>query len=47
MEKLASALKNTPTGGSHPGHIHLNTAVQGGGIAFTFSPDTGISKQCV
>ena len=40
-------LKNTPAGGSHPGHIHMNTAVQGGGVAFTFSPvngDTGISK---
>jgi hypothetical protein len=39
-------LKNTPAGGSHPGHIHMNTAVQGGGIAFTFKPvngDTGIS----
>jgi hypothetical protein len=33
-------------GGSHPGHIHMNTAVEGGGIAFTFKPvngDTGIS----
>jgi hypothetical protein len=39
-------LKNTPAGGSHPGHIHMNTAVEGGGIAFTFKPvngDTGIS----
>jgi hypothetical protein len=38
-------LKNTPAGGSHPGHIH-NMAVEGGGIAFTFKPvngDTGIS----
>jgi hypothetical protein len=38
-------LKNTPAG-SHPGHIHMNTAVEGGGIAFTFKPvngDTGIS----
>jgi hypothetical protein len=28
------------------GHIHMNTAVEGGGIAFTFKPvngDTGIS----
>jgi hypothetical protein len=35
-----------PAGGSHPGHIHMNTAVEGGGIAFTFKPvngDTGIS----
>jgi plastocyanin len=39
-------LKNTPPGGSHPGHIHINTAAQTGGIAFTFKPvngDTGIS----
>jgi hypothetical protein len=30
----------------HIGHIHMNTAVEGGGIAFTFKPvngDTGIS----
>jgi plastocyanin len=40
-------LKNTPAGGIHPGHIHTNTAAQGGGIAFTFNPvngDTGMSK---
>ena len=40
-------LANTPEGGEHPGHIHNNTAVEGGGIAFTFNPvngDTGISK---
>jgi protein tyrosine phosphatase (PTP) superfamily phosphohydrolase (DUF442 family) len=40
-------LKNTPAGGSHPGHIHINSAAQGGGIAFTFNPvngDTGLSK---
>jgi Cu/Zn superoxide dismutase len=39
-------LKNTPLGGSHPGHIHMNTAVQTGGIAFTFKPvdgNTGVS----
>jgi hypothetical protein len=39
-------LNNTPAGGIHPGHIHSNTAAQGGGIAFTFKPvngDTGIS----
>ncbi|GAA4280664.1 hypothetical protein [Gaetbulibacter aestuarii] len=41
------ALQNTPTGGEHPAHIHLNTAAEGGGIAFTFNPingDTGMSK---
>ena len=40
-------LNNTPSGGEHPGHIHVNTAAEGGGIAFTFNPvngDTGISK---
>jgi protein tyrosine phosphatase (PTP) superfamily phosphohydrolase (DUF442 family) len=39
-------LKNTPAGGSHPGHIHMNSAAKGGGIAFTFNPvnETGISK---
>jgi hypothetical protein len=31
-------------------HIHMNTAVEGGGIAFTFKPvngDTGISNECI
>jgi uncharacterized protein YerC len=40
-------LENTPAGGSHPGHIHKNSAAQGGVVAFTFNPvngDTGISK---
>ncbi|MEQ8809257.1 MAG: hypothetical protein RIE59_09345 [Imperialibacter sp.] len=40
------ALDNTPVGGSHPAHIHFNTAAEGGGIAFTFNPvngDTGMS----
>jgi hypothetical protein len=39
-------VKKYSAGGSHPGHIHMNTAVEGGGIAFTFKPvngDTGIS----
>jgi plastocyanin len=39
-------LNNTPAGGMHPGHIHANTAAQGGGIVFSFNPvngDTGIS----
>ena len=39
-------LNNTPAGGIHPGHIHINSAAQGGGIAFSFNPvngDTGIS----
>jgi hypothetical protein len=40
-------LNNTLEDGEHPGHIHMNTAVEGGGIAFTFNPvngNTGISK---
>lgn len=39
-------LVNTPAGGEHPGHIHMNSAAEGGGIAFTFNPvsgDTGLS----
>jgi hypothetical protein len=39
-------LNNTTAGAMHPGHIHANTAAQGGGIVFTFNPvngDTGIS----
>lgn len=39
-------LLNTPEVGEHPGHIHMNDAATGGGIAFTFNPvdgDTGIS----
>lgn len=47
-EALATiALDGTPDGGMHPGHIHFNTAVEGGAIAFTFNPvdgSTGISK---
>ena len=47
-EALATIqLSNTPAGGSHPSHIHNNTAVEGGGIALTFNPingDTGMSQ---
>ncbi|HSI69799.1 MAG TPA: CHRD domain-containing protein, partial [Gillisia sp.] len=34
-------LENTPDGGEHPAHIHMNTAVEGGGIIFTFNPVNG------
>ncbi|MFV8321418.1 CHRD domain-containing protein [Flavobacterium sp. LS2R12] len=34
-------LQNTANGASHPGHIHANTAAQGGGIVFSFKPVTG------
>jgi Cu/Zn superoxide dismutase len=47
-EALATlSLENTPEGGSHPAHIHFNTAADGGGIALTFNPvdgTTGMSK---
>lgn len=34
-------LQNTPDGGSHPAHIHMNDAATGGPIAFTFNPVNG------
>jgi hypothetical protein len=40
------ALEGTPDGGEHPAHIHENSALEGGGILFTFNPvigDTGMS----
>ncbi len=40
-------LMNTPGGGSHPAHIHANSAAEGGGIIFSFNPvdgTTGMSK---
>ncbi len=47
-EALAElSLVNTPEGGSHPAHIHANTAAEGGGIIFSFNPvdgTTGMSK---
>ncbi|MCK8481991.1 CHRD domain-containing protein [Psychroserpens algicola] len=47
-EALATiALDGTADGDMHPGHIHLNTAAEGGAIAFTFNPvigATGMSK---
>ncbi|WP_075351423.1 CHRD domain-containing protein [Algoriphagus marinus] len=36
-------LMNTPADGMHPAHIHSNTALQGGGIVFTFNPVNGAS----
>jgi hypothetical protein len=46
MEKLAIVRLKIPSWWITSGHIHMNTAVEGGGIAFTFKPvngDTGIS----
>jgi hypothetical protein len=34
-------LLNTPQGGSHPAHIHLNNAADGGAIALTLKPVDG------
>jgi hypothetical protein len=34
-------LKNTPQGGIHPAHIHLNTAAEGGDIALTLTAVDG------
>ncbi|MDC6387518.1 CHRD domain-containing protein [Maribacter sp. PR1] len=43
-EALATiVLNNTPADGMHPGHIHMNTAVESGDIAFTFNPVDGAS----
>ena len=46
-EALATLnIMNTPAGGMHPAHIHANTAVEGGGILYTFNivdGDTGMS----
>jgi Cu/Zn superoxide dismutase len=41
-EALATlSLEGTPDGGEHPAHIHFNSYVEGGGIAFTFTPVDG------
>jgi hypothetical protein len=37
-QALAVVQQKHPAGGSHPGHIHMNSAAKGGGIAFTFNP---------
>ncbi|WP_373522094.1 CHRD domain-containing protein, partial [Aquiflexum sp.] len=34
-------LMGTPDGGSHPAHIHANSAQEGGGILYTFNPVNG------
>lgn len=36
-------LDGTPDGGTHPAHIHENSAEEGGGILFTFTPVNGTS----
>jgi len=47
-EALATLmLDGTPDGGMHPAHIHMNTAAEGGGILFTFTPVDGTSGMSV
>jgi hypothetical protein len=50
-EALATiSLEGTPDGGSHPAHIHMNTAVEGGDILYTFNSvngTTGMSQSNV
>ncbi|MEX0884512.1 MAG: hypothetical protein WDZ72_13665, partial [Cyclobacteriaceae bacterium] len=44
------SLMNTPDGGSHPAHIHANSAAEGGGIIVSFNPvngSTGMSHTTV
>ena len=38
-------LEYTPEDGMHPGHIHFNTAAEGGDIAFTFNPVIGATGE--
>ena len=41
------ALTGTASGASHPGHIHANAAVEGGGIVYTFKPVDGATGMSV
>ncbi|MEQ9441286.1 MAG: CHRD domain-containing protein [Cyclobacteriaceae bacterium] len=41
------SLQNLSAGGSHPAHIHNNTAAEGGGIAIDFNPIDGESGTSV
>ncbi|WP_378173060.1 hypothetical protein [Aquimarina sp. SS2-1] len=48
--EITVALSNTPAGGDHPMHIHMNDAATGGGIAITLTNidgDTGLSTTTV
>lgn len=43
-------LSGTPAGGSHPAHIHANSAAEGGGILISFNPvdgSTGMSRTII
>lgn len=39
--KATISLTGTPDGGSHPAHIHMNSAAEGGPIAISFNPVNG------
>ena len=40
-------LDGTPDGGEHPAHIHMNTAAEGGGIAYSFNPVNGTTGMSI
>jgi hypothetical protein len=41
------SLDGTPADGTHPAHIHMNSALEGGGIIFTFNPVNGATGMSV
>lgn len=48
--KVTIQLQNTPDGGSHPAHIHMNSAVEGGGVAISLAAvdgTTGMSESII
>ncbi|WPP51071.1 CHRD domain-containing protein [Catalinimonas niigatensis] len=45
--KATITLENTVEGGSHPAHIHANTAAEGGGIVISFAPVNGTTGTSV
>lgn len=45
--KVMIDLDGTPKGGSHPAHIHFNSAAVGGGIAISLTPVNGSSGKSV
>ena len=47
-EALATiALDGTPADGTHPAHIHMNTAAEGGAILYSFTPVDGTTGMSV
>jgi hypothetical protein len=45
--KATITLEGTPDNGTHPAHIHMNTAAEGGPIAITFNPVNGTTGMSV